>query len=116
MAELRFGEQLEHRSGHDVRGGVAHDAQRVWIFLGEQMQLDVFMEWGGQIDEALGLGIFRGVHGFFSAGGGNRYGGVERLDARDDGRSGEAWGDAFGYLQRRCSGGKLFDSTVGEFD
>ena len=33
VAELGLGEELEDGGGHDVRGGVAHDPERVFVLL-----------------------------------------------------------------------------------
>ncbi len=47
-AELDVGIELHHRGGKQMRGGMAEDEERVRIFFGEDLQLDVFFERAAQ--------------------------------------------------------------------
>ena len=50
-AELYVGKELHHRGGEQMRCGMAKDVERVGIFFGEDLQLDVVIERAAQIDQ-----------------------------------------------------------------
>src|SRR5580704_7097390 len=53
-AEFYVGIKLHHRGGEKMRGGVAKDVERIGIFLGQDLQPDVFIERAAQIDQFAG--------------------------------------------------------------
>src|SRR5580704_14262045 len=53
-AEFYVGIKLYHRGGEKMRGGVAEYVERIGIFLGQDLQLDVFIERATQIDQFAG--------------------------------------------------------------
>ena len=120
VAELGFGEELEDRCRHDMRGGVADHAESGGVVLLEELEGDVFGERRSEVDDALGLRGVAGVHrlfgGFERGFGGGRGCGLKRLDARDDDYGGEARGDAVGDVERGCAAGDFADGTVGKLD
>ena len=63
VAELGFRKELKDGGGHDVRGGVSDDLECLWIALGDEGELGVFGQRGGEVNEAGGFGIDGGVHG-----------------------------------------------------
>src|SRR5262249_15556611 len=52
--EFYVGIQLHHRSGEKMRGRVTKDVERVGIFFGEDLQLDVAVEGAAEIDQFAG--------------------------------------------------------------
>ena len=62
VAELGLRKELEDSGGQDVRGGVAHDFERVGIVLFDELEARVGGERRGEIDEARCGRVFGGVH------------------------------------------------------
>ena len=60
-AQLHVRVEIHHRGGQQVRRGMPEDVQRVGIFFGENLQLDVLLERTAQIEEQ--AAVFRGIHG-----------------------------------------------------
>jgi len=121
VAEPGLREELKERGGHDVRGGVADDAERISVRLFEEPEGDVFVQRGGEVDEAFGGGWLGGVHGLFGGSGIGGRGGVcrsggERTDAGDDDGGSKTRRDAVGDVKRRGAGRDLADGAVRELD
>ena len=122
MAELGLREELEDGRSQHVRGGVTQNFQCVGILLGDELELDVGLEWRREIDKARRGGVFRGVHrGFRLAVGrlavaGGALVGVsgDRRNARGDTGRGEARRDGVGDIERRCAGRHFADGPVGQ--
>ena len=121
MAELGFGEELEDGGGHDVRGGVADDAERGGVVLLEQLEGDVFVERRGEVDDASRRRLAGPEYmasseasraASFVVGGC----GGQRLDAGDDDGGGEARGDAVGDVEGGGAGGDFADGAVGKLN
>ena len=62
VAELGIRKELEDSSGHDVRGGVAQNFQRIGIVFFDELETRVRGERRGEIDEARCGRVFGGVH------------------------------------------------------
>jgi hypothetical protein len=119
VAELCFWKQLRHCGSHHVRGGVAQDLQRVGVFLGHQLEGDVFGQRRGQIDEALGVRVFGAIHlglAALVAEAAADGGGFERANAGDHGGLRQARRDAFGDAQRSGTGRYFAHRSVGKLD
>ena len=118
VAEFGFRKELENGCGHDVRGGVTQDFQRVRIVFFDQLKTRVGGEGCGEINEAWCGRVFGGVHGrfrwFIIVGGGFwDCGDGNWSDARGDGGSGEARRDGVGDFERRCARGHFANGPVG---
>jgi hypothetical protein len=59
-AELDVGIKLHNSGGEQMRGGMAEDEERVGIFFGEDLELDVVVERAAQIDQLSSTVIGRG--------------------------------------------------------
>ena len=118
VAELGFREKLEDRRGHDVGGGVAHDFESLGVVFLDQLKARVGGERRGEVDEARGGGVFRGVHGGLglSLGGvaGLVGGAVDGGEPGDNGSGGEARRDGVGDVERRCAGRHFANGPVGQ--
>ncbi len=118
VAQLRLRKQLRNGGRHHVRRGVAQNLQRIRVPLCQQLQRDVLLERRGQIDQALGVGVFRAIHRRLAAlgRGGCNGGRLQGPDTRNHRSLRQARRDALGDGQRCRAGRDLAHRSVGKLN
>ena len=122
VAELGLGKEFEHGGGHQVRGRVAIDFQRLGIAIGEDAQLGIFLQRTREIDQARAVGEGAWAEAgaaplsFAEAAGGRcRCRSKKRLDLRGQRGIGQARADALGDIEGGGPARHIFDAAVGQF-
>ena len=119
VAELGLGKELQHRSRHQVRRGVAIDFQRFGIAVGQDAQFGILLQRTGEVDQ-LGVVLRRLGRGGGSFGG--RLVAVatasvmrQRLDLGGQCGVSQTRADALGDIECGGTTRHVFDAAVGQF-